>query len=109
MYDRTSCGAETSRRKLHKIRGPHEAGGIRCGGDAGIQDALDGADKAEISRHKKRMLDMFDRGGGCTGYFYGDNAHNGCIAVSAGAYTHLRAHETDAYIGSRLRREKKKS
>ena len=46
------------------------------------RDALDGADKAEISRHKKRMLDMFDRGGGCTGYFYGDNAHTGCIAVS---------------------------
>ena len=46
------------------------------------RDALDGADKAEISRHKKRMLDMFDRGGGCTGYFYGDNVHTGCVAVS---------------------------
>ena len=46
------------------------------------RDALDGADKAEISRYKKHMLDMFDRGGGCTGYFYGDNAHTGCIAVS---------------------------
>ena len=46
------------------------------------RDALDGAGKAEIARHKKRMLDMFDRGGGCIGYFYGDDAHTGCIAVS---------------------------
>ncbi len=46
------------------------------------RDALDGAGKAKIARHKKRMLDMFDRGGGCTGYFYGDDAHTGCIAVS---------------------------
>ncbi len=46
------------------------------------RDALDGADKQTIARHKKDMLDMFDRGGGCTGYFYGDNAKTGWIAKS---------------------------
>ena len=46
------------------------------------REALDGADKQTIARHKKDMLDMFDRGGGCTGYFYGDNAKTGWIAKS---------------------------
>ncbi len=46
------------------------------------REALDGADKNTIARHKKDMLDMFDRGGGCTGYFYGDNAKTGWIAKS---------------------------
>lgn len=46
------------------------------------RDALDGADAHTIARHKRDMLDMFDRGGGCTGYFYGDNARTGCIARS---------------------------
>ena len=44
--------------------------------------ALDGADRQTVARHKKEMLDMFDRGGGCTGYFYGDNARTGWIAKS---------------------------
>ena len=44
--------------------------------------ALDGADRQTVARHKKEMLDMFDRGGGCTGYFYGDNAKTGWIAKS---------------------------
>ena len=46
------------------------------------REALDGADKQTIAKHKKDMLDMFDRGGGCTGYFYGDNAKTGWIAKS---------------------------
>ena len=46
------------------------------------REALDGADKQTIARHKNDMLDMFDRGGGCTGYFYGDNAKTGWIAKS---------------------------
>lgn len=46
------------------------------------RDALDGADKDIIARHKRDMLDMFDRGGGSTGYFYGDNAKTGWIAKS---------------------------
>jgi len=46
------------------------------------REALDGANQATIARHKKDMMDMFDRGGGCTGYFYGDNAKTGWIAKS---------------------------
>ena len=46
------------------------------------REALDGADKETVARHKRDMLAMFDRGGGCTGYFYGDNAKTGWIAKS---------------------------
>lgn len=46
------------------------------------REALDGADKNTIARHKKDMLAMFDRGGGCTGYFYGDGVKTGWIAKS---------------------------
>ena len=46
------------------------------------RETLDGADRQTIALHKKDMLDMFDRGGGCTGYFYGDNAKTGWIAKS---------------------------
>jgi len=44
--------------------------------------ALDGADKQELARQRRRMLDMFDRGGGCTGYYYGQGASTGHCAVS---------------------------
>ena len=49
---------------------------------AAYRAALDGANEKEIALHKRRMLDMFDRGGGSTGYFYGNNAKTGCVAVS---------------------------
>ena len=47
---------------------------------AAYRAALDGANKKELAFHKERMLAMFDRGGGRTGYFYGDNAVTGCVA-----------------------------
>lgn len=67
------------------------------------RDALDGADKAEISLHKKRMLDMFDRGGGSTGYFYGDDARTGCIAVSDRSKELIRE-AADSFAGDTRRR-----
>jgi len=44
--------------------------------------ALDGAPMGEILREKRRMLELFDRGGGSTGYCYGDGVHTGCVAKS---------------------------
>lgn len=46
------------------------------------RNALDGADPAEIAIEKQRMLNMFDRGGGSTGYFYGSGTHTGFVAES---------------------------
>lgn len=44
--------------------------------------ALDGADPAEIAVEKQKMLSMFDRGGGSTGYFFGSGTHTGFVAES---------------------------
>lgn len=46
------------------------------------RNALDGADPADIAIEKQRMLDMFDRGGGSTGYFYGNGTRTGFVAES---------------------------
>lgn len=52
--------------------------------------ALDGANAKELAAHKQRLLALFDRGGGKTGYFYGDNAVTGCVAEAASAAALLR-------------------
>ena len=42
--------------------------------------ALDGAGPGELAEHRRRILALFDRGGSPTGYYYGDDAHTGCVA-----------------------------
>ena len=44
--------------------------------------ALSGADAAELAEEKRRMLALFDRGGGSTGYYYGDGVRTGSVAAS---------------------------
>lgn len=57
---------------------------------AAYRAALDGANAKELATHKQRLLALFDRGGGKTGYFYGDHAITGCVAEAAPAATLLR-------------------
>ena len=44
--------------------------------------ALSGADGAELATEKRRMLALFDRGGGSTGYYYGDGVRTNSVAAS---------------------------
>lgn len=50
------------------------------------REALDGASRNEIERSVAKMLEMFERGGKRTGYYYGANGDigpvTGCVAVS---------------------------
>ncbi|MEA4969166.1 MAG: DUF3656 domain-containing protein [Candidatus Pelethousia sp.] len=57
---------------------------------AAYRAALDGANAKELAAHKQRLLALFDRGGGKTGYFYGDHAITGCVAEAAPASSLLR-------------------
>ncbi len=42
--------------------------------------AIDGADAKTLREYGAELLAVFNRGGERTGYFYGDDAHTGCIA-----------------------------
>lgn len=57
---------------------------------AAYRAALDGADGRELAEHKERLLALFDRGGGKTGYFYGDHAITGCVAEASPPASLLR-------------------
>ncbi|NCB31133.1 MAG: U32 family peptidase [Clostridia bacterium] len=57
---------------------------------AAYRSALDGADPSELAAHKKRLLALFDRGGGKTGYYYGDNGITGCVAKAEPSAALLR-------------------
>lgn len=63
-----------------KIEGRMKRPAYVAGVTAAYRAALDGAGPAELAEHRERLLALFDRGGGRTGYFYGDDGITGCVA-----------------------------
>ena len=63
-----------------KIEGRMKRPAYVAGVTAAYRAALDGAGPAELAEHRQRLLALFDRGGGRTGYFYGDDGITGCVA-----------------------------
>lgn len=63
-----------------KIEGRMKRPAYVAGVTAAYRAALDGAGPAELAEHRERLLALFDRGGGRTGYFYGDDGVTGCVA-----------------------------
>lgn len=63
-----------------KIEGRMKRPAYVAGVTAAYRAALDGAGPAELAEHRQRLLALFDRGGGRTGYFYGDDGVTGCVA-----------------------------
>lgn len=57
---------------------------------AAYRAALDGAGEEGLAFHKERMLALFDRGGGRTGYFYGNGGITGCVAKAEPSAALLR-------------------
>lgn len=63
-----------------KIEGRMKRPAYVAGVTAAYRAALDGAGPAELAEHRERLLALFDRGGGRTGYFYGDDGVTDCVA-----------------------------
>ena len=63
-----------------KIEGRMKRPAYVAGVTAAYRAALDGAGPAELAEHRQRLLALFDRGGGRTGYFYGDDGVTDCVA-----------------------------
>jgi len=63
-----------------KIEGRMKRPAYVAGVTAAYRAALDGAGPAELAEHRERLLALFDRGGGRTGYFYGDDGITDCVA-----------------------------
>lgn len=63
-----------------KIEGRMKRPAYVAGVTAAYRAALDGAGPAELAEQRQRLLALFDRGGGRTGYFYGDDGVTDCVA-----------------------------